>query len=371
MSMLSYSYVARDHRGQLNRGAAMAASPQELRGLLHTQNLQLVSWSESLKSVRGSTIGWPKLSWPFLRRPSWSSIEVALRQLAMMLRSGLDLRSSLLAVANQTSSRRLRRSLQRVVHDVEHGQAFAGALQVSQAFPDIVVQLAAVGEASGTLSEVLEKAANHLERRRSSINTVRVALAYPGVVAIATVLVASYLIVSVIPQLQKFLTAMGRKLPAMTQSLVDLSLWFQINGQALLVAIVAVGVGVFAAMRWQPARIVIDRWLLRMPIVGRILQVAGTGTLASSLAVMTRSGVQLVESLSISAGLQGNRHLAGCVDQAAHSVRRGEPWQPPSTRSQDSRLCCRVCLISLAARGNSKRPWMMFPSGAIANCRHA
>jgi type IV pilus assembly protein PilC len=153
---------------------------------------------------------------------------------------------------------------------------------------------------------------------------VRTALAYPTVVAVAAVSIAVYLIFAVIPELQKFLSAMGRKLPRMTQSLVDLALWCQVHGSAMLVCAVSMVIGLLLMMHWPPARRVFDRWLLRVPIIGGILRLSGTATLASSLSVMIRSGMKLVEALTIAERLQGNRYLAEHVQAARKAVVRGE-----------------------------------------------
>ncbi|MCC6512196.1 MAG: type II secretion system F family protein [Pirellulaceae bacterium] len=346
--MKQFSYIARNQTGSIARGTQTADSPETLRGMLQRSGLSLISFSIQERSWQAPTrskflqsspneqaispsanytkrVANPQsLQLSRWLRPSQRAIETALRQLAMMLRSGLDLISALHAVAHQSSSAALKYHLQQVIESVHAGNSLSDALACTNVFPQIAVQLVGVGEASGNLSHVLEQAAHHLAQRRSSINTVRVALAYPAVVATAAVCIAFYLIFAVIPQLQKFLEAMGRKLPAMTQSLVDLSLWLQTYGQTLLVVVVSLLGGLIVLTQWPPARLVIDRLLLQLPMIGSILRLSGTATLASSLAVMVRSGLKLVESLTIAQRLQGNQQLAKYVEGAREAVLRGE-----------------------------------------------
>jgi type IV pilus assembly protein PilC len=244
----------------------------------------------------------------------------------MMLRSGLDLVSGLDAVAAQSNSPVLARILTKLRAAIQGGEALATAMARYKAFPPVAVQLVGVGEQTGSLSSVLEQAAEQMALRRASIVEVRTALAYPAVVATAAISIALYLIFGVIPELQKFLSAMGRKLPSMTQSLVDFALWCQLHGSSLVLGGIALPIAVLMLIQWPPARLAVDRWLLRMPLIGGILRLAGTATLANSLAVMIRSGIKLVEALAIAERLQSNRFLAEQVAAAGAAVTRGEDF---------------------------------------------
>ena len=245
-----------------------------------------------------------------------------------MLRSGLSLHSALKTLHSQTELVALANVLQSVQRKVARGDSLADAMEEYRVFPQIAVQLVKIGEQTGTLQEVLEQAAEHLAARRSTVNEVRVAFAYPSVVATAAIVIAAYLILAVIPELQKFLSAMGRKLPRMTQSLVDLALWLKLNGSMLSLVLLLLIVGFVVLVRWQPGRLRLDRCLLRVPVVGGILRLAGTATLANSLRVMIRSGIRIVDALAIAQRLQSNRFLAAILSQAANEVVRGKPLAP-------------------------------------------
>ena len=321
--MNQFRYLARDRSGSLTRGTQVAESPQRLQSLLEATGLSLVSFSSST-ATSGPASSTKSYNLPRLCRPSGRAVELALTQLSMMLRSGLDLRGSLQTVVEQSTSLPLASALRAVIHAVENGHSLQDALSSTRAFPEIVVQLVGVGETTGSLSSVLERAARHMATRRTSINTVRVALAYPILVATAAVSIAVYLIVAVIPELQKMLMAMGRRLPRMTQSLLDLSGWLQVHGATCAVVILTMAAALLAICFWPPGRLVIDRCLLRMPLVGPILRLSGTATLASSLAVMIRSGTRLVDALTIARRLQANRALAMRVERAQQDVIGGQ-----------------------------------------------
>jgi type IV pilus assembly protein PilC len=255
-------------------------------------------------------------------------VEFAMRQLAIMLRSGLNLLSAIESLQSQTESIAFAAILEAVRARIARGDSFAKSLESHPVFPQIVVQLIGVGEQTGNLEQVLEQSAKYMTQRRTAITEVRVALTYPAIVAIAAIVIACYLTLAVIPELQKFLGAMGRKLPRMTQSLVDFAQWFQINGGIVCVVLVSLIVGAVFVAKWPPGRLWIDRWLLRIPVIGSVLRLAGTATLASALSVMLSSGIRLVEAIDLARRLQTNRFLSELLTNASDSIVRGKALAP-------------------------------------------
>ncbi|HAC91397.1 MAG TPA: hypothetical protein DCF63_12325 [Planctomycetaceae bacterium] len=320
-----YNYLARDRTGRLLRSQLLAKSPVELRSRIQAMDIRLISFDSQRSSVRRQLGN----LWPGYWLPAQSSdIELALQQLAMMLRSGLKLLDAIKSLQLQTQRQSLARVLARVHQAVAQGSSLSDALAKQAAFPAIVVQLVHVGEQTGELVSSLQQSQEYLYSRRQMITEVRMALAYPLVVTTAAIAIAGYLVLHVIPQLQVFLSAMGRDLPAMTQRLIDLSGWLQLHG----VKLVAIGSGLLATLAiilYTPrSRNLWDRAILRLPIIGSVLRLSGTAALSKGLAVMMHSGIRLVEALQIATGMQHNRFLANLLVQADCGVRRGQPLAP-------------------------------------------
>ncbi len=259
--MQRYQYTARQSNGQIVRDEMLAEGPAELREQLRTVGLQIVSCRELEGPTRDPWLNLDQFTQfvGMLNRPAPRHVETALRQLAMLLRSGLDLLTALQTVSQQATSRSLAIQLDRLRTRISKGESLAGAMEASRAFPVIAVQLVNVGEQTGNLPPVLEQAARHLAQRRTLINEVRVALAYPVLVATAAISIAVYLILMVVPELQKFLGAMGRKLPRMTQSLVDIAQWCHVHGATTLTCIGFVVAAFVAMLLYPPTRLLIDR----------------------------------------------------------------------------------------------------------------
>lgn len=211
-----------------------------------------------------------------------------------------------------------------VADRIEQGASFATALAAHpRVFSEHVVQLVRVGESSGNLDAALRSAADHLERLRQMRLTVFNALMYPAIVALMAAGVTGFLVIGVIPKLEKYLGGRGRTLPAITQNLLDVVAWLQQWAAQLGLLAGALVAALLLIHRWPPGRLVLDRWLLRLPVIGRVLRLAGTATLARSLSVLVESGVTLLDSLRTVSRLLGNRALAARIESARASVLGG------------------------------------------------
>ena len=135
------------------------------------------------------------------------------------------------------------------------------------------------------------------------------ALAYPTIVLVSAIGVTGFMALSVIPKLEKFLSTIGRRLPPMTQLLMDISREIRIHTPHVLLGVAAVSAAMVALYLWSPGRLWIDRLLLRIPLVGVLFRLAGTVSFASGLGALLHSGITLLEGLRTVERLQGNRYL--------------------------------------------------------------
>lgn len=319
--MASFQYVAQTDQGAIERGRIVGTSPSDARSRLSGRGRRVLNIQKAESAVFER-----KLSLPIkvVRRVRSSDIELLLQQLAVMLESGLTLVDSLRELSVHSPNKRQQDLCARLATLVEQGTSFVPALEKVGCFPPIVIQLARVGEETGELAATLQRAAEFLNVRRQATSGLLSALAYPLFTAAAACSVATYLVGWVIPKLATFLHAMGRKLPAMTQSLLDISAFVKQHGTAAGIVVASLIVGIAFCYTWPPGRHWIDRFLLRIPGVGMVLRMAGTHLLATSLALMLRSGVFLTDALKIATTLHSNRYLASRVQRAQEDVARGK-----------------------------------------------
>jgi type IV pilus assembly protein PilC len=122
---------------------------------------------------------------------------------------------------------------------------------------------------------------------------------------------------------------MGRKLPPITQSLIDVSAWLELNGPGILIGTVALAVAFVALYRWPPSRLEIDRLALRLPVFGPLFRLSGTVVFARALGTMLRAGVRILDALHTVEGLHRNRYLAARVAEARARIERGSSLAEP------------------------------------------
>src|SRR5262249_50681859 len=155
-------------------------------------------------------------------------------------------------VAEQASRPSMRRAWDGVADRIQQGSSLADAMAPHGCFNHMVIQLVRVGEQTGTLEQVLGRAAEALERRRLLRTQLLTALTYPAIVLVSAVGVASFMVLNVIPKLRIFLPALGRKLPPITQALLDISDACQRYLPAIGVVLLALTLAFVAIYRWPP-----------------------------------------------------------------------------------------------------------------------
>lgn len=262
--------------------------------------------------------------------PSWLrpmggfEVEMGLRQLASMLRSGVTLLNALRTVKDQALTPRAKRTWLRLADAVFAGRSFAAALAEQKGrFSEITIRLCEVGERSGELEHAVSRAADQMEARRNLRNQVINALVYPVIAVAMAIGVSAYLVVAVIPKIAEFLRAGGAELPAITRMLMDFSAWVGANGLLVLAVLAAATAAWIAVRLHEGGRELEDVALLRLPVVGRILRLSGTALFARSMQIMTESGVTLLDALTTGAALMVNRRFRRRVTAAHLDVMKG------------------------------------------------
>jgi type IV pilus assembly protein PilC len=326
-----FSATVTDKDGARRTLAREAASEREALAALRAEGFAVLSIAPA---AGADAEGARSLPPPW--HPAWLvpmrafDVELGLRQLSSMLRSGVSLLAALETVADQASSPRAARVWRAALDDVASGRPLSEALAARGGrFGPAAIALVRVGEQSGELDAALLHAAGQLEAHRNLRSMLANALAYPVFAIVAALGVSAFLVVSVIPKIAEFLESGGAELPALTQALVDLSAWLRANGAWLLGGLAA-AVAAFLAVRLFPAgRLALDSLALRTPVAGRVRRLAGTAVFARAMGMLAGSGVGLLEALDVSRGLLRNRRLARCVGDASEAVLRGGALAPP------------------------------------------
>jgi general secretion pathway protein F len=245
-------------------------------------------------------------------------------QLATLVQAGLPLEEALEAVAKQSSKRKVAGLLSAVRSRVMEGHALASALgQFPRAFPELFRATVAAGERSGHLGHVLEQLAAYTQARQASRQKIQMALVYPLILMLASAAIVGFLLGYVVPDVVKIFVDSGQPLPWLTQALIGVSNGLR-NHFLLLMGVLAT---LFGLWRWswqQPQwRLRWHRWLLSAPVIGEVLRAMEAARFASTLAILGKSAVPLVDALEISASVIGNLTIRARMVDVARSVREG------------------------------------------------
>ncbi len=320
--MAEFVYIAKDQRGESMEGVLDAASRSVAASQLRERGWVIISIRNQAGSRGSESEAREWVANPFVSIRS-VHVETSLQQLALMVKSGMTLLASIEACKQQTSSRGLARVWAQVANDIQKGGSFHQALEAHRCFPEFVVRLVAVGEKTGNLEQVLRRASTSLKNRRKARDDFWSATIYPAIVVLLSIFVTIYMVVYLIPKLDVYLQSLGKEMPAMTQSLVNMTGWFTDNFAAM--AIISISIAVLFTIFYlsEEGKRLVDYAILRTPILGNMVALSETTTFSQSLGMMLASGITLTEGLGASQPLIRNRHLADLVARAKDKIMRG------------------------------------------------
>ena len=317
--MAAFEYLALDNQGRQQKGLLEADSPRQARQQLRERNWSPLEIKQAKAREEKSRSG---LS--FGQGLSARDLALVTRQLASLVQAALPIEEALRAAAAQSTTPRIKSMLLAVRARVMEGHSLAASLkEYPSAFPDLYRATVAAGEHAGHLALVLEQLADYTEQRQQSRQKIQLALLYPVILMVASLTIVGFLLGYVVPDVVKVFVNTGQELPALTRGLIAASDLVKHWGWLFLLL---GGAGVFGlrqALRDENLR---RRWhalILRIPLVGRLARATNTARFASTLAILTRSGVPLVEALSIAAAVIANLRIRDKVIEAAQKVREG------------------------------------------------
>jgi general secretion pathway protein F len=317
--MGAFEYTALDAAGRERRGVIEGDGARQVRQLLREQQLLPVSVAEvAQKEAR------LQRSFSLVRRVSAADLSLFTRQLATLVRAGLPLEESLLATSQQTEKPRVQSIIIGVRSRVMEGHTLADALaEFPQAFPEIYRATVAAGEQSGRLDGVLERLADYTENRDQMRQKLVGAMLYPIVLTIMCFMTVSGLLVSVVPKVVGVFEARQAELPLMTRVLIGTSDFLRDYGIWMLLAATTAVVLFVRSLRNPVARTRFHRFLLRMPLVGKLTRGFNTARFTRTLSILSASAVPVLEALRIASEVVTNLPMRDAVTEATQRVREG------------------------------------------------
>jgi type IV pilus assembly protein PilC len=312
-----FAWEGRDKRGSRVKGKSLAPDENALRAELRRQGIapsKVRKQSQAFKSGG---------------KPNPADIAVFARQLATMLAAGIPMVQSFEIVGNGHEKPSMQKLILDVKADIEGGTSLHESLAKHPLyFDDLFVNLVESGEQAGALETLLDKIATYKEKSEALKKKVKKALFYPAAVLAVAVIVTIVLLLFVIPQFEAVFKSFGADLPAFTMMVLNLSKFVQADG-IFIAAVVAGAVYAFTYFhkRSRKMREFMDRAMLKIPVIGPILNKAAIARYARTLSTMFAAGVPLVEALESVAGATGNIVYETAVLRMRDEVATGQRLQ--------------------------------------------
>ncbi|HEX8932129.1 MAG TPA: type II secretion system F family protein [Patescibacteria group bacterium] len=259
-----------------------------------------------------------------LNKTSTKELIFFTRQLASMLTSGLTLMQALTIMKDQMKNSQIIDAVENIVSDVENGKTLSSGIEkYPKIFTPIYVALIKTGEASGLLDKVLTRLADNLEKQDNLRQTIRGALLYPIIIVIMMIVVTIIMMVFVIPQLSVLYGNLNVSLPLQTQIVVGLS-----NAVSTFwpLLIISLGLVIYFFQQWyrkDSGRRVIDHYILRLPIFGKLIAQSMMAEFSRTFGLLIGSGSLVVDSMIKSAEVVGNIHYKDAITLVARRVEKG------------------------------------------------
>jgi type IV pilus assembly protein PilC len=324
--MSTFAYVGRNRQGAVKKGELSAKTRDEAVDQLRKQQVVVTSLEE--KSGRGG-----KLKFSLGSGLNDKDLVVFTRQFGTMINAGLPLIQCLDILSTQSENKVLRETVGDVKNSVEAGSTFSDALKKHpKVFDELYTNMIHAGEVGGLLDTILTRLAKHIEKAMKLKGQIKSAMVYPTAIVGVAVIVISVLMVWVIPVFaQMFLEMSGGKigLPGPTQLVINVSNFFQSYWYAMAGTLVGVIIAIKRYYATVNGRLVIDRLLLKIPVVGDLIRKASVAKFTRTLGTLITSGVPLLEGLSICAKTSGNKVIEGALMNARVSISGGKTISEP------------------------------------------
>ena len=310
----AFTYKGVNRRGKKVDGEIKGTSVAEVKALLRQQGITPSGVKKKPKSLFGDGSKITALD-----------IAIVTRQIATMLGAGVPLVQSIDLIANGADNKSLRTLMQKVSVKVQAGLPLSEVLREHpKYFDDLYCDLVKSGESSGALDAIFDRLAIYKEKAEALKSKIKKAMFYPVAVIVVASIVTSILLIFVVPQFAEIFAGFGAELPAFTQFVLGLSELMQAYWWVVLGGIIATG---FAVKKTYATnlkfRTMMDGVIIKLPVIGSILNKAAVARYARTLSTTFAAGVPLIEALESAAGASGNEVYKNAILYIREEVSSG------------------------------------------------
>jgi type IV pilus assembly protein PilC len=326
--MASFVWEGKTKSGELRNGVMDAKSADDVMQKIKAQGITPSKVKKKAMAIKLPSLGGSGVS--------TKDLVIFTRQFSTMIDAGLPLVQCLEILSSQSDSKGLKGVLRDIKEIVEGGATFADAMRRHpKVFDELYVNLVAAGEVGGILDTIMNRLAVYIEKNMKLIKKVKGALVYPVCIMIVAIAVLLILLYYVIPVFEKMFADFGSKqaLPAMTQSLIDLSLWMRQNWYLVFGTIIGLIVGTHYFKKHPRGRYLWDKAMLKLPLFGSLLRKVAVAKFTRTLGTMVSSGVPILDALEVTAKSAGNKVVEEGIYYTREKIAEGKTMAEPLAES--------------------------------------
>ncbi len=324
--MASYGYEAIDAAGKSVKGSVEAENIEKARADLKNQGLTVTELKEQSLLTKDINID-------IGGKPKARDLSVFCRQFVSMIRAGVTILDALRMLTEATENKKLQKAVNEIRVSAEKGETLASAIaEHPKVFPELMVNMVAAGEASGSLDKSIERMAVQFERSNKTKALVKKALTYPIMVLVVAFIVIIVMLVKVIPSYVVMFKDLGTELPGITKAVMAasdfvMSKWF------ILAPCIALIVFAFARFkRTDAGKHIFGKLALKIPAVKNLTVKTASAQMARTLSTLMGSGVPLVEAVGIVSQTMTNVYFKEALEEAKEDITIGQPLSTPLQR---------------------------------------
>ena len=337
--MPKYYYVAVNEKNRKYKNEMVADSVEEVRKNLRARNLNPITVTEAArkeeeKSIWDMEIGGNK-DVHDLKLPK-NKMLVFFHQMALMMRSGISLSVAMEVMIDSEKDKKMRSILRDISINLYNGLTLSRAMGAFKTFPILYINIIQAGEANGRLDDAFEQCSQLLKKEMKLAGKIKSAMMYPAFLLVLTIALIIVMSVVVLPAFAGIFTSFGSDLPWMTKVVMGLSDFIIYWGWlvAIIVAVLAITFSVLKKQNYTFAM-----WCatlaIKVPIIGDVIRLTNVARFANMMATLSDSGVNILDSLTLSRDVIGNLYMKDCLNQVIEDVKIGTPINVSMNRYKD------------------------------------
>lgn len=327
--MPSYRFQVRSQDGQVRTGTMQADSAGAAAAILRNQGVHVVS-VDSLKAGGGEGGILDTIKKLNSGKPGQKHVLDFTTQLAVMIRAGINLRSALDGIADQTTHTAFKKVILEIKQDVESGQQFSQALtKHPKLFGELYINMMRASEMTGGFSQMLERIAGYIRQQIETRKMVVGASIYPAIIGILAVSVTIFLLTFVLPKFYTIFEGKEDVLPWATTFLMTLSKGMVAYWPFILGGVVAFAGAIFAITRTELGSFWVDKLKLSVPVLSAMFRSLYISRSLQTMGQLVNAGVPMLDTLTITGDVSGNKLFEGLWRKVHGSVKQGKKIAAP------------------------------------------